>query len=174
MLSLALLCSVLLVEQQSKVKRPSVAMPPRRSKIKCLRDSVAWLVLFHTLSAPPLSLSLSSLPLLSLTICRAPFLLAPRGPKPGSFTSCLCHPLQLVSRCASARNANARTKSNLVALACGYEKVEIVLGPRNCLAGNLELIWDGCCCTVINQSINQRAGELGLVGGGTGKCWSSA
>lgn len=125
--------------------RPSVAIPPRRSKIKCLRESVVWLLLFHTVRSQPLlsqSLSsLSSLPLLSHTICRAPFCCLRQGaPKPGKLhVSC-------VTRCSSSAvvlvlaNANARTKSDLVALACGYEKVEIVLGPGNCLAGNLELI----------------------------------
>ncbi|KAL6786453.1 hypothetical protein J3E68DRAFT_420570 [Trichoderma sp. SZMC 28012] len=120
------LCSVLLVEQQSEVKRPSVAMPPRRPKIKCLRDSVAWLLLFHTVRSQPLplSLSLSSLSLLShnQSVARL-FAACAKGPKARKLhVSCVTR------------------KSNLVALACGYEKVEIVLGPGNCLAGNLELI----------------------------------
>lgn len=95
---LSLARSALFVEQQSEVKRPSVAMPPRRSKIKCLRESVAWLLLFHTVRFQPLlALSLLSLSLpLSQSVARL-FAACAKGPQSREASRPAC-----VTRCSSS------------------------------------------------------------------------
>ncbi|KAL7905788.1 hypothetical protein GGI35DRAFT_123145 [Trichoderma velutinum] len=112
----------------------------------------------------PLSGLCFSLSLLSHSLSRASWCLR-RVPKPGSFTSCVARCSSSCggdSRCASARNARTKSVWCTTSFSSRYERVEIMLDPRNCLAGNLFLY-----VLHSNQSIKCEPANLG---GGTGKC----